>query len=114
MRPHIIGNVLIVDPNAAEPRLAAKHNGPNSFHRLPTILVVPDCQIHFDPRPRSFGLPTKLVAEMLRVGPRMTVNIDNHFGTIYSFAQNHAVNVRNAEAVAAKVSSMSSSVCDKL
>ena len=82
MRGDIVGNVLVIDPQPGEACLAAEDDRPHGLGGGGPIVLVADGQIDHRARPGPAGLLAEIVREVLRKGPGVAVNVDDHRGTL--------------------------------
>ena len=74
----ILGHVLVVDPQSAQPCLTAKDNGSRFLRRILAIGFKLDRQVHFAARLGTPGLGHEIVAEMLRKAPGVAMHVNDH------------------------------------
>src|SRR6478735_3598318 len=74
----VAGDVLVIDPQTAQPGLAAKDDGPHELWSMGSIFLEPHGQINFHSGPRPAGLLAEVVREMIGVRPGVAMNVDDH------------------------------------
>ena len=78
MRRDVVRDVTIIHPRAAQLSLAAKHDCLRVGGRCGAIVFIANGQVHFHAGAGAAGLTRKVLGEILRVFPRVTVNINDH------------------------------------
>src|SRR6185437_12959367 len=84
MLADIIGDVAIIDPDAAQFRFPAEDDGASVGCCAVTIGIVIDAQVHFLPGPRPPRLANKVGSEVVGELPCVGVNVDDHADTFWS------------------------------
>ena len=74
----IVGDVAIIDPQTAELGFAAKYHGDGVVRGRAAVLIVMDGQVEFRAGFGTSSLTAEVVAEMERVLPRMTMDVEDH------------------------------------
>ena len=74
----VVGDELVVYPQPATAGLAAEDDGADRDGRCRAIFLVADGEVDFLAGAGTDGLAAEVVAEMVRVGPGMAVDIDDH------------------------------------
>src|SRR4051794_34618854 len=78
MSGNVVGNQGIIDPEAAQPGLAAKNDRSHGLGGGILVVLESDGQIDFGACTRTVGLLTKVVGEMFGIPPGVAVNVDDH------------------------------------
>src|SRR5262245_23728780 len=74
----IRGNIAIIDPQPAQPGLAAKDDRRHRLCRPGLVFLESHRQIDLDSSPRPASLLAEVVGEMLGISPGVAVDVDNH------------------------------------
>src|SRR4029450_7234704 len=74
----IIGYVLVIDPDAAEPRLATEDDRADLLRGGPLIIFEPHRQIDLNAGPRPPRLSAEVVGKVPLIIPSVAVNVDDH------------------------------------
>ena len=78
MRGDVVGDIPVVDPQAAQARLAAEDDRPHVGDGTSLVVLVTDCQVELLARLRPPGLAAEVVGEVLGILPCVAVDVDDH------------------------------------
>ena len=74
----VAGDVPVIDPQAAEPRLAAEDDRPDVWRRRGPVVLVTHGQIDLDAALAPLRLLAEVAGEVARVFPDVAVDVDDH------------------------------------